>query len=178
MDYKFRYLGKVDVSEIKQSLSNVSNNLWNLHTIRQDLFDNHRETQTIMLMWDYASLFNSNKGEIHQSYYDFKIDVFLNSIKPLYVESHGEGEFIRVIIVNLPAGKSIPGHADSGMSLEFCNRTHIPIKTNDNVLFTVAGETINMKEGEIWEFNNQKYHSVHNNGDEDRWHLIIDYQKY
>jgi aspartyl/asparaginyl beta-hydroxylase (cupin superfamily) len=64
------------------------------------------------------------------------------------------------------------------MSLEFCNRTHIPIKTNDNVLFTVAGETINMKEGEIWEFNNQKYHSVHNNGDEDRWHLIIDYQKY
>jgi hypothetical protein len=33
-----------------------------------------------------------------------------------------------------------------------------------------------MKEGEIWEVNNdKKKHSVHNNGDEDRVHLLIDW---
>ena len=33
-----------------------------------------------------------------------------------------------------------------------------------------------MKEGEIWEINNnEKEHSVENNGNEDRIHLLIDF---
>ena len=32
-----------------------------------------------------------------------------------------------------------------------------------------------MREGEIWEINNQNLHSVDNNSNEDRIHFIIDY---
>jgi hypothetical protein len=31
-----------------------------------------------------------------------------------------------------------------------------------------------MKAGELWEINNHQLHSVENNGEEDRIHLIID----
>ena len=55
-----------------------------------------------------------------------------------------------------------------------CKRTHIPIITNSEVTFTVGGETKFLKEGEIWEINNTKEHSVDNNSDIDRIHLLID----
>ena len=33
-----------------------------------------------------------------------------------------------------------------------------------------------MKVGELWEINNSKYHSVVNDGDTDRIHMIIDFK--
>ena len=60
--------------------------------------------------------------------------------------------------------------------LKKSKRIHIPIVTNPECIFTVGDNSINMKVGEIWEMNNDKMqHSVHNNGDEDRIHLIIDW---
>jgi quercetin dioxygenase-like cupin family protein len=47
--------------------------------------------------------------------------------------------------------------------------------TNKDILFTVGNTTKNLKEGEIWEINNQNLHSVQNNSKEERIHLIIDY---
>ena len=40
--------------------------------------------------------------------------------------------------------------------------------------YTVNGETVNMKEGECWEINNQRPHSVLNDSDIDRVHLLVD----
>jgi aspartyl/asparaginyl beta-hydroxylase (cupin superfamily) len=56
-------------------------------------------------------------------------------------------------------------------------RTHIPIITNSEVTFIVGGETKYLKEGEIWEIDNSKEHSVNNNSNVDRIHLIMDYTK-
>ena len=41
----------------------------------------------------------------------------------------------------------------------------------------VGDEIIQMKQGEIWEIDNaNKVHSVNNDGNTDRIHLLIDYQ--
>jgi len=46
------------------------------------------------------------------------------------------------------------------------------------VIFTVGGESKNLEEGYIWEIKNtEKIHSVINNGQIDRIHLIIDWKK-
>ena len=66
---------------------------------------------------------------------------------------------------------------DNGESLVNCKRTHIPIITNDLVTFTIGGETKQLKEGEIWEINNINEHSVDNNSNENRIHLILDYNQ-
>ena len=54
-------------------------------------------------------------------------------------------------------------------------RIHIPLVTTDNVDFTVGGEQRAMREGELWEINNAREHSVVNRGVERRVHLIIDW---
>jgi hypothetical protein len=49
--------------------------------------------------------------------------------------------------------------------------------TNEKCIFEVDNEEINMKMGEIWEIDNfNKEHSVVNNGDMDRIHLIVDWE--
>jgi len=47
--------------------------------------------------------------------------------------------------------------------------------TNDAVWFSVGSETINMREGQLYEINNRRLHSVENKGSDDRVHLILDF---
>lgn len=75
----------------------------------------------------------------------------------------------------LDAGAGIRPHRDNGFSLEHGKvRIHVPIKTNDKVEILLEGEPVKMKEGECWYCNFHIKHEVHNRGDEERVHLIID----
>jgi hypothetical protein len=51
----------------------------------------------------------------------------------------------------------------------------VPLITNDRVIFSVGGESIGMKEGDIFEVNNRRIHSVVNDGRVGRVHLILDW---
>jgi tetratricopeptide (TPR) repeat protein len=80
-----------------------------------------------------------------------------------------------MILAKLVAGGTIPKHTDAGFSLLNCHRVHLPIITNDDVIFSVGGEDINMQVGELWEINNGTEHAVENRSAEDRIHLIVDW---
>ena len=176
MNYFF--IGKCDVDSIIKSLNKESNDIWLEHTFRQNEYDAHKDTNTIEILWDKNSLNSSKVGDKHKiNYSKFNIESFLDSIKPLYENAYGKGYFIRVLIVKLLAGTHIKPHVDSGLSLEICKRTHIPLITNDKVKFIVGDEEKYMKVGEIWEINNQNTHSVVNDSDYDRIHFIIDYRQ-
>ena len=90
----------------------------------------------------------------------------------------GDGHIEVALLVNLPKNKKILPHTDSGDIHFFkTKRIHIPIITNDKCNFIVGDEMVQMKSGEIWEIDNaNKVHSVNNDGDTDRIHLLIDYQ--
>jgi hypothetical protein len=92
-------------------------------------------------------------------------------------QTGGSGYLLRAILVKLYKKSIIPTHVDSANNtFKFSKRIHIPIITNEKCIFNVGEESINMKVGEIWEMNNDKLsHSVVNDGDEDRVHLIIDW---
>lgn len=172
----FNYVGSFDVSQIKDKLIEVGNDIWLNHTLRQSLFLAHKDTETIELMWDIDSLNSNVKGKIHPNFYKFNIDSLLTDIKPIYEKKYGKGDFMRVLLVKLKKESKITPHVDNGEGLELSKRTHIGVITNPLVTFIVGGEEKYMKEGEIWEINNQNVHSVENNSDEDRIHFIIDYQ--
>jgi hypothetical protein len=172
----YLYLGKTDVSFIEKELKNLSDDVWDIETIRQKIYDAHRNTKTINLMWSLESISNkflTNKKT--KEYNLFDIDSFLQKIKKLYVNQYGLGEFKRIILTKLNANSNIDMHQDLGASLKNCIRTHIPIITNSDVYFIVDGESKNMKVGEIWEIDNSKPHMVMNESNIDRVHLIIDY---
>ena len=78
-------------------------------------------------------------------------------------------------IHSLEAGASIRPHYDVGFSYELGKvRLHVPIQTNDGVEILLEGEQVKMKEGECWYCNFNLLHEVHNRGEEERVHLIID----
>lgn len=80
-----------------------------------------------------------------------------------------------VRVLKLTAGSAIKPHSDEGLNFfDGFVRLHIPIQTNPDIEFIVAGEKLEMKEGECWFADFNQIHSVYNRGDNDRLHLVID----
>jgi hypothetical protein len=78
-------------------------------------------------------------------------------------------------LLRLAAGSSIREHRDYKLGLEDGEiRVHIPVVTNLDVAFFLAGERVIMSEGEAWYLNLNLPHRVENHSDIDRIHLVID----
>ena len=83
-----------------------------------------------------------------------------------------------------PGGGELQRHTDqvdpdSGGSLGKVARLHFPIKTNDDVVFTVWGtqgnaQKIHMAKNECWFLDTRKPHRALNGGGEERIHLVVD----
>lgn len=86
------------------------------------------------------------------------------------------GVFLRAQLARMRPGTKIPEHRDATFILENTHRLHVPLITTDKLSFTVDDERVHLKEGLLYELNNQLYHSVDNPKDSiDRIHLIMDY---
>jgi hypothetical protein len=107
-------------------------------------------------------------------------------VKPIvrYLEKMNPGKIHGTIVLsNLRSMHSIPEHRDykhDSVDVDFLNfsnktrRYHLVLTTNEHSFFTNGNTTISMKAGECWEINKGNVHSVKNEGDTDRLHLIID----
>ena len=93
-------------------------------------------------------------------------------------------DFERVRFMKLSANKIIGKHTDK-VDKDIANkkivRLHIPIRTNDNVVFKTydnakdkTGHKLNLKTGHYYYIDVSKPHSVSNNSDVDRYHLVVD----
>lgn len=80
-----------------------------------------------------------------------------------------------VRLMKLNAGALIKEHTDHDMHMEAGEaRLHIPVQTNPEVAFYIQEDRIPMQEGECWYLNLSLPHRVHNAGDTDRIHLVVD----
>lgn len=78
-------------------------------------------------------------------------------------------------LMNLPAGKIVNTHTDHELGYEDgVFRVHIPIITNDNVVFTINGIDLRMQPGEVWYTNVNLPHGVVNKGETDRVNFVFD----
>ena len=183
-DDNFRRIGSTNVEPAKALIKKLDPDAWENEEIRQQRYEAHRDTRTIPLVHDYD--FRHSQPTRHPA-----LQIFEPTIRPALgmtadfydksekgkqlTEKNGLGYFIRCNLVLLKAGGAITEHRDMNFSLTHAHRVHVPIITNDQVWFTVGGETLNIPEGEIYEINNRRPHAVRNDGDEDRVHLIMDY---
>ncbi|MCG2419325.1 aspartyl/asparaginyl beta-hydroxylase domain-containing protein [Aequorivita sp. F47161] len=84
-----------------------------------------------------------------------------------------EKESIRLL--NLKPDSEIKEHTDYNLGYEDgVFRIHIPITTNSDVHFFINSEEIKMLPSECWYGNFNLPHSVKNDGETDRIHLIMD----
>jgi hypothetical protein len=93
-------------------------------------------------------------------------------------------DFERIRFTKLGACKSLKKYTDNiddDIKNKKIARLHTPIRTNDDVIFTFyenendsKGELFNLKTGRYYYLDVTKPHSVSNNSNIDRYHLIID----
>lgn len=167
-----RQYGTIDVSGLLGCLERQSEAAWHANHHRQNAFHIHKATETIYLIFD------EDFRHIEVSRLP-KFAEFADALKPVFERIAGyfdwEGWAVRCILTRLAGGGIIAGHTDFGYSLLHAHRFHIPLITNEGVLFTVGGETVHMSAGDVWEINNGRRHSVTNLGAESRVHLIVDW---
>ncbi len=84
-------------------------------------------------------------------------------------------EVVRILF--LPPGGQIRDHFDFHTSFQFgLLRLHIPIITHPEVVFVIGGQRVRWNPGELWFGDFSKVHSVRNDSDIVRVHMVIDVQ--
>jgi hypothetical protein len=80
-----------------------------------------------------------------------------------------------VRLMRLTAGSVIKEHADHDLSFERgMVRFHIPVITNASVEFYLNRERVVLEAGSCWYLRLADPHSIVNNGESDRVHMVID----
>ncbi len=172
--WTIKELSSFEIDGIVDEVSKYQNE-WFIDTSRQETYLSHKDTLMYQLQFmDYdwypelpvdTHTVNSFKTDVAQSQYNYIVRS---------MESAFDGKVVRSELVVLKANKKVSPHVDGGQMLNISRRCHIPIFTNDNVFFTVFKNRVNMKPGICYEINNGMPHSVENNSDLDRVHLILD----
>jgi hypothetical protein len=82
----------------------------------------------------------------------------------------------RVRLMQLQPGKSIYWHYDRHQSIDGAAsvRLHVPVFTNEKVRVQLSHEDLAWRAGEIWYGNFSFPHRLHNGGQENRIHLVMD----
>jgi quercetin dioxygenase-like cupin family protein len=82
---------------------------------------------------------------------------------------------LAVRLLRLEPGSRIHEHRDYNLSIEDGEfRVHVPVQTNPELVFMLAGEQVIMPTGTAWYLNVNHPHSVHNGGSSPRVHLVLD----
>ena len=88
---------------------------------------------------------------------------------------YDRGAFPRVMLARMQPGGVIHPHRDANPAAKWPHKIHVPILTNDGVVFFIDGTGYRLAEGEAVEVNNMGLHAVENRGDTDRIHLIFEF---
>lgn len=101
--------------------------------------------------------------------------VFLDIIKKIETKFKTKVGFTRILKLN--KGGYIAPHHDGAMFNKTIYRCHIPIITKyPDVFMTINGSNYFMKPGNLYITNVSKIHSVTNNSNIDRIHIVLDLQ--
>ena len=84
------------------------------------------------------------------------------------------GELGRATLVALLPCSQVYPHVDAGAYYRIRDRYHLVLRSGNGSPLTAGNETVVMREGELWVFDNKVLHSARNPSGEHRIHLIFD----
>jgi|TARA_B100000900_G_scaffold325591_1_gene285452 hypothetical protein len=173
-----RLIGSFDPTEIKEYLFGLPEEDWEEFSFRQKNFESHKDTSTICAIFPDRSHYPSIKCE------QFKhTDPLMKILEPLsqaFVEYYEDKPFVctTAIFVKLAPNSDIGVHSDTHPYFGVTHRLHWCIDGDyENMHFMIAGDKVEMYEGDFIEINNRLPHSVKYTGDRPRLNGIIDYME-
>lgn len=173
LDCKFKTIGTLDLTSIKERLFAYSEEEWQKYTYRQNVFHVHSQTQTIGVKFPQHDELMYDE-ELAKTWNPLLVD-FYEKLKKFY--GYDELDILAMMFARMQPQAQIPLHQDKGPRFSRAHRIHVPIKTQKGVHFFLDGDDLFLEEGVIYEINNLLTHGVHNDTDEPRIHLIIDMVK-
>lgn len=170
-----RELGEFDSTALREAILEQDDAAWNEEQYRQDKYEVHRHTRSIVLVFTDGSNW-PNSDVKKEPGWDRLADLAVPLMHEIIDRHYPKGgTIIRAMAAKLLAGGRIDPHHDKHQSFHCGHRIHVPITTNPRVRFMIDGRPYQFKVGEVYELNNQKQHSVMNKGSEDRITFIFDY---
>lgn len=173
LDTPIRPLGRVDCRALTQRVLAVDEPAWYADARRQDDYEVHAQTQSIILVfftgWPKVEVAHAAGWKLFS---DVAVPVMQEIVARHYPAG---GTVLRAVLARLPSGCAIDAHVDRHPSFSVGHRIHVPLVSNPRVQFIVGTEDIRPQPGEAFELNNAMPHSVHNDGDTARIHFIFDY---
>lgn len=116
---------------------------WLDEQLRQKSFDVHAKTHSIIML--FAEGWPDLQVSKHAGWSQFSqyaLPVMQEIIRKHYSP---HGSIIRAVFAKLLAGMSIDEHYDDHPSFAIGHRIHVPLVTNDDVIFSIAGQKFNLK---------------------------------
>lgn len=173
-EFSFKLLGNIpafgSVLEIVEAIDDAG---WSEYSDRKRFGGIAAEsTDTVPIIYNHNPL--SSSGIVHPIM--SRMHPHIEEITGLAKDFFGNVAPRQAMLTRLNAGSEIKRHRDRGPVTAKTHRVHLPVITNSLCIFTVGDESVNMKAGELWAIDNVgKYHSVINDGETHRVHLIIDF---
>ena len=149
---------------------------WSRATGRQDKIQVQREAMAIPLRGLRRSLLGTRKPrDAHESRWTSTSRLFPHARAFIEAIALAEGSLLsRAKLVCLPAGRRVYPHIDRGEYYRLRNRYHLVLRSSLGSWLKSGDEEMRMQEGELWWFDNLQVHEAHNDGTQDRIHLIFD----
>jgi tetratricopeptide (TPR) repeat protein len=160
-----------DTGPLRDKVLQIEEEVW-AESDRSERFEVHQRTQSVILVQFSEHLHNEPVPQPLYPEFEEVLRPVVDHIARYYRDN---GFVVRILLAKLLAGGEIEEHVDFGYSLMGVHRIHVPIVTNDDVVFHVGGESRNMRVGDFCEIDNSEKHGVENNSTEDRIHLIVDW---
>lgn len=173
--HSFRHLGQVDITDLKQAVLAIPEDLWNAENAdKPNRFEALDVTSHIVFR--FVSNFRDWRDSYDRPLWAEWKHLLLPVMQAASVDyGYARGVYPRVMLAKMAAGGVIQPHRDANPAAKWPHKIHVPIVTNDQVVFRVEGAQYVMPEGEGVEVNNMGTHAVENRGDTDRIHLIFEY---
>jgi hypothetical protein len=169
----FHHLGSVNVNGLIERVKSIPEPLWKSENEKKpNKYRNLNDTRHIMFRFinGLDNVFDSHDLPLWDEWKDVLLPIMEQAAQRLGYQSY---RFPRVMFARLPAGGEISPHLDVAAS-HYIHKIHVPLITNPETIFNVGGQAKHLPVGEMVEINNKTVHSVRNDGDVDRVHLIFE----
>lgn len=170
-DGNFIEIGSIEIEPIVAIVEGFPGKLWKEEILRSYLSE-HLDAIPLLRPESTSPLWET-----------LGFDKALAPLLQLLREHYGCGFADTISLVRLCRKTALPLHRDGPEQLppypttpsHFYRRSHIPIVTNPAVHFVIDGERKHLRAGEVCEINHWREHTVRNDGETDRVHLVVDW---
>lgn len=170
-----RALGNVDIARLREAVLAIPDAMWDAENAdKPNRFEALDRTRHIVFRFirDFQDWRTAYDRPLWTQWRELLEPVLAQAVAPY---GYARADFPRVMLARMAPGGVIKPHRDANPAAKWPHKIHVPLLTNDKVVFFIDGTGHHFAEGEAVEVSNMAVHAVENNGDSDRIHLIFEY---